>query len=126
MMPKPTGPLTATCSNGLRRPNASSLTLDWQQTKRFKTLLDGTLLSELDFCSDEVRCSTIVMDETHDNLMSITCDRCGGSISVMYYNLRFQCGDKCGGKMAWDVTGVYATNAAGGEALPPSMYIFIY
>jgi hypothetical protein len=81
---------------------------------------DGSLLSELDFRSDEVRRRIINMDETHHDL-SITGDR-GGPRSVMYHNPRYQRGSKRCVKSSRHVTGVYATNAAG-ETLPP-MYIF--
>jgi hypothetical protein len=81
---------------------------------------DGTLVSELDFRSDEVKRRILNMDETHHDL-SVTGDR-GGPRSVMYHNPRFQRGCKRGVKSSRHVTGVYATSAAG-ESIPP-MYIF--
>jgi hypothetical protein len=82
--------------------------------------VNGNLVSELDFRSDEVRRRILNMDETHHDL-SVTGDR-GGPRSVMYHNPRFQRGSKRGVKSSRHVTGVYATSAAG-ESIPP-MYIF--
>ncbi len=82
--------------------------------------INGNLISELNFRSDEVRRRIINMDETHHDL-SITGDR-GGTRSLMYHNPRYQRGSKRGVKSSRHVTGVYATNAAG-ESLP-LMYIF--
>jgi hypothetical protein len=82
--------------------------------------INGNLISELNFRSDEVRRRIINMDETHHDL-SITGDR-GGTRSLMYHNPCYQRGSKRGVKSSRHVTGVYATNEAG-ESLPP-MYIF--
>ncbi len=82
--------------------------------------INGNLISELDFRSDDVRRRIINMDETHHDL-AITGDR-GGTRSLMYHNPRYQRGSKRGVKSSRHVTGVYATNAAG-ESLP-LMYIF--
>ena len=82
--------------------------------------VDGTLISELDFRSDEVRRRFVNMDETHHDL-SVTGDR-GGPRAVMYHNPKYQRGCRRSVKSSRHVTGVYATNAAG-EVLPP-MYIF--
>ena len=59
--------------------------------------------------------------EQHHNL-SITGDK-GGSWSVVYHNPDYQSGCKQSVKAGRHVTGAYATNAAGGDALP-LMYIF--
>ncbi len=82
--------------------------------------IDGNLVLELNFQSDEVCCRIINMDETHHDLL--IADHRGGTRSLMYLNPRFQHGSKRGLKSTQHVTGVYATNAAG-ESLPP-MYIF--
>jgi hypothetical protein len=82
--------------------------------------VNGVLLSELDFRSDDVRRRIINMDETHHDL-SITGDRAGPR-ALTYHNPLFQRGSKRGVKSSRHVTGVYATNAAG-ESMPP-MYIF--
>ena len=50
----------------------------------------GTLISELDFRSDEVRRRFVNMDETHHDL-SVTGDR-GGPRAVMYHNPQYQRG----------------------------------
>ena len=81
---------------------------------------DGTLISEVDFRSDEVRCRIVNMDKTHHDL-SITGDK-SGSRAMSYSNPKFHRGYKKTVKAGRHVTGVYATNA-GGEALPP-LYIF--
>ncbi len=81
---------------------------------------NGTLVSELDFRSEQVTRRIINMDETHHDL-SITGDK-GGPRSVVYHNPGLQRGCKRTVKASRHVTGVYATNAAG-EALPP-MFIF--
>ncbi len=83
--------------------------------------IDGNLVLELSFLSDEVRRRIINMDKTHHDL-SIAGDR-GGTRSLMYLNPRFQHGSKRGVKSTQHVTGVYATMNAAGESLPP-MYIF--
>ena len=81
---------------------------------------NGSLISELDFRSDEVRRRFVNMDDTHHDL-SATGDR-GGPRAVMYHNPQYQRGCRRSVKSSRHVTGVYATNAAG-EVLPP-MYIF--
>ena len=82
--------------------------------------VDGNLLSEVDFRSDEVRRRIINMDETHHDL-SITGDK-GGSRAIVYSNPNLQRGYRKTVKAGRHVTGCYATNSAG-EALPP-LYIF--
>jgi hypothetical protein len=83
--------------------------------------LDGMLLSELDFQTEEVKRRFINMDETFHDL-SITGDK-GGPRATTYHNKMYQRGpSRRSVKSTRHVTGVYATNA-GGESLPP-MYIF--
>ena len=53
---------------------------------------DGKLVSEVDFCSDEVPWRIINMDEMHHDL-SITGDK-GGSRALVYSNPKLQRGYK--------------------------------
>ena len=83
--------------------------------------LEGCLISEVDFRSDEVQCRIINMDKKHHD-MSITGDK-GGPRALVYNNTNQQQGYKKAVKQGSHVAGVYATNADG-KALLPSLYIF--
>ena len=85
-----------------------------------ETVERGSVLSELDFRSDEVKRRIINMDETHHDL-SIVGDK-SGPRAITYHNPALQRAGKRAVKSSRHVTGVYASNAAG-EALPP-MYIY--